>query len=71
TDIGIDDKFIKEVGNTIEPGQSALFLLVVKATRDRVVDALKKYDIEILQTSLSAEDQEKLKEAFAAEELEA
>jgi uncharacterized membrane protein len=71
TDIGIDDKFIKQVGNTIEPGQSALFLLVVKATRDRVIDALKKYDIEILQTSLSAEDQEKLKEAFAAEEVEA
>ena len=71
TDIGIDDKFIKEVGNTIEPGHSALFLLVVKATTDRVMDALKKYDVEVLQTSLSAEDEAKLKEAFAAEDVEA
>ena len=71
TDIGIDDKFIKEVSNTIEPGHSALFLLVVKATEGRVVDALKGYDVEVLQTSLSAEDEAKLKEAFAAEEVEA
>jgi uncharacterized membrane protein len=71
TDIGIDDKFIKQVADTIEPGHSALFLLVVKATQDRVIEALKPYDVEILQTSLSAEDEAKLKEAFAAEEVEA
>jgi uncharacterized membrane protein len=71
TDIGIDDKFIKEVSNTIEPGHSALFLLVVQATEGRVADALKAYDVEILQTSLSAEDEAKLKEAFAADEVEA
>ncbi len=34
TDIGIDDKLIKEVGETIEPGQSALFLLVYQWTED-------------------------------------
>ncbi len=27
-DVGVDDKFIKEVGNSIQPGNSALFLLV-------------------------------------------
>jgi len=71
TDIGVDDKFIKEVGNTIEPGHSALFLLVRKATPDKLADELKKFDAKVLQTSLSKEDEEKLRALFGAEELEA
>ena len=27
SDLGVDDKFIKEVGDTLQPGNSALFLL--------------------------------------------
>ena len=68
TDIGVDDKFIKEVGNTIEPGNSALFLLVRDVVEDKVIDELKKYDFTILRTSLSKEDEAKLREAFGAEE---
>jgi uncharacterized membrane protein len=71
TDVGIDDKFIKQVGNTIEPGQSALFLLIAQWTEDRVLQELEHFDAEVLRTSLSAEDEEKLREAFAAHEIEA
>lgn len=71
TDIGVDDKFIKEVGNTIEPGHSALFLLVRKATPDKLADELKKFDAKVLQTSLSQEDEDKLRSLFGAEEVEA
>jgi uncharacterized membrane protein len=28
SDIGIDDNFIREVGNTVQPGEVALFLLM-------------------------------------------
>jgi len=70
TDIGIDDKFIKEVGETIQPGGSALFLLVVKATEDKVLDALSKFDATVLRTSLSEEDDAKLKAAFGPHEEE-
>lgn len=66
TDIGVDDKFIKEVGSTIEPGQSALFLLVQSATADKVLPQLEKFDATILQTSLSEEDESKLRETFSA-----
>ncbi|KPK11023.1 MAG: hypothetical protein AMJ56_06860 [Anaerolineae bacterium SG8_19] len=62
--------FIKEVGETIEPGHSALFLLVVKATRDKVLPELAKYNATILQTSLSEEDDAKLREAFGAQDVE-
>lgn len=64
SDIGIDDDFIKEVGATIEPGHSALFLLVEDVTADKAIDALKEYHPTVLRTSLSAEDEAKLKEAF-------
>jgi uncharacterized membrane protein len=68
SDIGVDDKFIKEVGNTIEPGHSALFLLVESWTEDKVMDEIKDFNAEVLQTSLSKEDEAKLKAAFGAEE---
>ena len=68
SDYGVDDKFIKEVGNTIEPGNSALFLLVQDWTKDKVMDRVAKYEAKVLQTSLSTEDEAKLKEAFGAAE---
>jgi uncharacterized membrane protein len=68
TDTGVDDKFIKEVGSTIEPGHSALFLLVESWTEDKVMDQLTKFDAKVLQTSLSKEDEAKLTAAFGAEE---
>jgi len=68
TDVGIDDKFIKQVGEEIEPGNSALFLLVVKATWDKVEDELQKFDAKVYKTSLSNEDEAKLKAAFHHEE---
>lgn len=68
SDIGIDDSFIKEVGETVEPGHSALFLLVVSMTEDRVIPELKKLDPTVLRTNLSKDDEEKLKAAFGASE---
>jgi uncharacterized membrane protein len=68
SDTGVDDDFIKEVGNSIEPGQSALFLLVEDWTEDKVLDELTKFDAKVLQTSLSKEDEAKLKAAFGAED---
>ena len=68
SDYGIDDSFIKEVGEKVEPGGSALFLMVEKATGDKVMEELSKFEVEVLQTSLSREDEEKLKAAFGAGE---
>lgn len=63
-DVGIDDKFIKQVGESLDPGESALFMLVVEATTDKVLDAMSKFGGEVYQTSLSKEDEEKLKKAL-------
>ncbi|MCJ7442959.1 MAG: DUF1269 domain-containing protein [Methanotrichaceae archaeon] len=51
----------------MQPGTSALFLLVREATPDKVMDGLKKYkNVKVLKTSLSSEQEEKLKRAFAS-----
>ena len=68
SDVGVDDKFIKEVGSTIEPGHSALFLLVREMTEDKVLEAIKPFQPTVLRTSLSNEDEAKLKAAFGAED---
>jgi uncharacterized membrane protein len=67
TDIGIDANFIKEVGQEIQPGNSALFLLLREATVDRLVERLRPFEGRIIRTSLSAEDEMKLRETFGAE----
>ena len=69
SDYGVNDKFIKRVGQTIEPGHSALFLLVHQANLEMWLDELTEFKPTVLQTSLSAEDEAKLREAFGAEEI--
>jgi uncharacterized membrane protein len=68
TDHGVDDKFIKEVADTIQPGHSALFLLVHMSNLELWLDELIEFNPTVLQTSLSQEDEGKLREAFGAEE---
>ena len=60
TDIGIDDNFIREVGSTIEPSTSAIFVLVRRATPDKVLEDLSRFEGKVLKTSLSNEDEAKL-----------
>jgi uncharacterized membrane protein len=69
TDIGIDNKFIKQVGESLDPGGSALFMLVIKATPDKVLEQMQKFGGEVYQTSLSNEDEEKLKKALEHEDV--
>jgi uncharacterized membrane protein len=68
TDYGINDEFIKEVGATIKPGGSALFLLISKWTEDKALERLNKFNATVVRTSLTKEDEEKLKAIFGAGE---
>ena len=64
SDIGIDDAFIKELGETITPGTSALFVLVRKSTPDKVLEELKGFKGKVLKTSLTADKEEALREVL-------
>jgi uncharacterized membrane protein len=66
SDVGIDDKFIKQVGESITPGTSALFLLVSNAVVDKVLEQTKDLKYEVLQTNLSQESEDNLRAAISA-----
>ena len=68
SDIGVDDKFIKQVGDTLQPGGSAIFLLFRDATYDKLLEELEPFKGTVVKTSLSNEQGAKLKETFAEEE---
>ena len=64
-DYGIDDSFVKKLGETITPGSSALFVLVKRATEDKVLPEIEPFKPRVLKTSLSNEQEEKLKAALS------
>jgi uncharacterized membrane protein len=66
TDVGIDDDFIKSVRDQIKPGTSALFVLSSDAVIDRVHEAFAGQPAVLLQSNLSHEEEQKLREVFAA-----
>lgn len=63
-DVGVDNQFIKDVGNDLAPGNSALFLLSSEITVDKVADALREYGGTLYHTSLSKEAEESLMQAL-------
>ncbi len=65
-DLGIDDNFMKELAATLNPGSSVLFVLVRKATPDKVLEEIKGSGGKVLKTSLSHDDEAKLQAALSA-----
>ena len=61
---GIDKQFQDQVRGMIQPGTSALFLMVEKVTPDKAVEAMSKYGGTVLKTSLSKEGEQELQEAL-------
>jgi uncharacterized membrane protein len=61
----IDDEFQERVRDELQPGTSALFMVIEQSTPDKATAALSKYGGTVIQTSLSEEDTAKLQEALA------
>jgi uncharacterized membrane protein len=66
SDIGIDDKWIKEVAAAIPPGGSALFVLARNSQNEKVLPEMAKFGGQVLKTSLTDEQQAALEEALSA-----
>ncbi len=65
-DIGINDQFMRDLGETFTPGSSALFVLVRKSTPDKVLEALQPFAHKgrIVQTSLTKDQEDELRKFF-------
>lgn len=58
--IGIKDDLIQEVSETLESGNSAIFLRVRTSLSDEVVEEFKKFNAKLLRSSLSISDEAEL-----------
>jgi uncharacterized membrane protein len=65
SDLGIDNKWIKEVSSAIPAGGSALFVLARNSQNERVLPEMAKFGGTVLKTSLSDEQQAALEEALS------
>jgi len=64
SDYGIRDDFVKKLGDTIPKGSSALCVLVRSVTEDKVIPELEPYKPRLLKTSLSNEQEAKIRAAL-------
>ena len=60
TDIGTHDQFLNDIGEPFQPGSSGLFILVRRVTPDKVLDALKRFEGKVIQTSLTKDKADEL-----------
>ena len=63
SDIGIDDGMMKDMANSLAPGNSALFVLIKNSTPDKVLERLQLFagKGKVFKTSLSKDDEETLR----------
>src|SRR5215468_5567228 len=57
-DIGINDQMMRDLAQWFKPGSSALFILIRRATTEKVLDGLKQFagKAKVFQTSLNKDD---------------
>lgn len=69
TDLGIDDKFMKDLAESFRPGCSAIFILVKKVTGDKVIEGLSEFKGKgkVIQTSLTKDEEEGLRKFIEAQ----
>ena len=67
-DYGIDDDFIRSVGQTLQPNTSALFVLVRKAQPEKVLAEVSGFRGRVIRSSLSPEQERRLQAALSGSE---
>jgi uncharacterized membrane protein len=65
TDVGVDDKFMKHLGEDLQPGSAALIVLVRDSTPDKVMPRISRYGGRVIHSSLSDEADAQLREALS------
>ena len=65
SDIGVDDEFMRELGQSLQSETSALFVLVSKVTPDKVLEEIAPYGGKVLRTSLTKDKEAELQEVLS------
>ena len=64
TDHGIDDRFMKDLGDRLPAGGAALFVLAHRSTPDKVLPRISRFGGDVVHTSLDAESEQLLEDAL-------
>ena len=64
TDVGVNDSFMKDLGNQLQPGTAALIALGQSDARDKLIERVKQYGGHVIQTSLGTHEEENLRAAL-------
>ena len=67
TDAGVNDDFMKQLGARLEPGAAALIALGSSNAPDKLLERLQPYGGDVIQTSLSHEEEERLRSSLGTE----
>jgi uncharacterized membrane protein len=63
-DVGVSDDFVKTLGARLQSGGAALIVLGSTDARDKLLDRVRDYGGDVIQTSLSNEEEERLRAAL-------
>jgi len=64
TDVGIEDAFMKNLSESLQPGNAALFVLVQQMTADKVLKEIEGFGGVVLKTSLDETKEQTLRDAL-------
>jgi uncharacterized membrane protein len=64
SDVGVDDNFMKDLGAKLPAGGAALIVLGRSDAPDKVIERVRPYGGHVVQSSLSAEAEEHLRDAL-------
>jgi uncharacterized membrane protein len=61
TDVGVDDNFMKDLGEKLQPGGAAVIVLIHRSTPDKVLPEIAQFGGEVIQTSLDNDAEQRLR----------
>jgi uncharacterized membrane protein len=64
SDVGVNDNFMKDLGEKLPAGGAALIVLGRSDAPDKVIERVKPYGGQVIQTSLSEEAEQHLRDAI-------
>jgi uncharacterized membrane protein len=65
SEIGITRDLMKELGDALRPGTSALFVLIRRTTPQRLMDELRGFEGKVIRTSLTRTKEEELRDLLS------
>jgi uncharacterized membrane protein len=65
SDVGVDDQFMKQLGEELTPGSAALIVLIRDSTPNKVLPRISPFGGRVIHSSLSDETEEQLRAALS------